>query len=139
MNKVTLVIMDGVGITKEEYGNAVMKANTPNLDKLMSKYPNTLINAHGTYVGLSSNSDMGNSEVGHNAMGCGQVYSQGAKLVNEAIESVIPDVDYELDESGWYAKDTVTLEGEDLEVFNKLYNMLDEIEDVTDIYHNVNL
>ena len=87
MNKVTLVIMDGVGITKEEYGNAVMKANTPNLDKLMSKYPNTLINAHGTYVGLSSNSDMGNSEVGHNAMGCGQVYSQGAKLVNEAIES----------------------------------------------------
>ncbi len=57
----------------------------------------------------------------------------------EAIESVIPDVDYELDESGWYAKDTVTLEGEDLEVFNKLYNMLDEIEDVTDIYHNVNL
>ncbi len=57
----------------------------------------------------------------------------------EVIESVIPDVDYELDESGWYAKDTVTLEGEDLEVFNKLYNMLDEIEDVTDIYHNVNL
>ena len=57
----------------------------------------------------------------------------------EVIESVIPDVDYELDESGWYAKDTITLEGEDLEVFNKLYNMLDEIEDVTDIYHNVNL
>ena len=57
----------------------------------------------------------------------------------EVIESVIPDVDYELDESGWYSKDTITLEGEDLEVFNKLYNMLDEIEDVTDIYHNVNL
>lgn len=57
----------------------------------------------------------------------------------EIIESIVPDVDYEIDESGWYAKDTVTLEGEDLEIFNKLYNLLDDIEDVTDIYHNVNL
>ncbi len=57
----------------------------------------------------------------------------------EVIESIIPDVDYEVDESGWYAKDMVTLEGEDLEVFNKLYGLLDDIEDVTDIYHNVEL
>lgn len=57
----------------------------------------------------------------------------------DVIESVIPDVDFEVDESGWYAKDLITLEGEDLEVFNKLYNMLDDIDDVTDIYHNVNL
>ncbi|HAB67482.1 MAG TPA: YebC/PmpR family DNA-binding transcriptional regulator [Firmicutes bacterium] len=57
----------------------------------------------------------------------------------EVIESIIPDVDYEVDENGWYAKDMITLEGEDLELFNKLYDMLDEIDDVTDIYHNVNL
>ena len=87
MNKVTLVVMDGIGITNEKYGNAVANANTPNLDKLMSDYPHTLINAHGTYVGLPTDSDMGNSEVGHNAIGCGQIYSQGAKLVDEAINS----------------------------------------------------
>lgn len=88
MNKqIVLVIMDGVGISKKSYGNALLNANTPNLDNLMKNYPNTLIHAHGTYVGLPSDSDMGNSEVGHNAMGCGQIYSQGAKLVNEAIET----------------------------------------------------
>ena len=57
----------------------------------------------------------------------------------EVIESIIPDVDYEVDESGWYAKDMVTLEGEDLELFNKLYSLLDEVDDVIDIYHNVNI
>ena len=57
----------------------------------------------------------------------------------EVIESVIPDVDYEVDESGWYAKDMITLEGEDLELFNRLYGLLDDVDDVTDIYHNVNL
>ena len=57
----------------------------------------------------------------------------------EIIESIIPGVDYEVDESGWYAKDMVTLEGEDLELFNRLYSLLDDVDDVTDIYHNVNL
>lgn len=57
----------------------------------------------------------------------------------EIIEAIIPDVDYELDETGWYAKDMVTLSGEDLELFNKLYDMLNEIDDVTDIYHNVEM
>ena len=85
--KVVLVIMDGVGYSDSIVGNAVKNANTPTLELLISKYPHTLINAHGTYVGLPSNEDMGNSEVGHNALGCGQIYSQGAKLVNEAIES----------------------------------------------------
>ena len=65
-------------------------------------------------------------------------YEDGSK-VKDVIESIIPDVDYEVDENGWYAKDMITLEGEDLETFNKLYNMLDEIDDVTDIYTNVNL
>ena len=85
--QVVLVVMDGVGISDEEFGNAVLNANTPNLDKLLKKYPNTLIHAHGSYVGLPSDEDMGNSEVGHNALGCGQIYSQGAKLVQESIES----------------------------------------------------
>lgn len=87
MRKVALVIMDGVGITKDTYGNAFLNANTPNLDYLMNNYPNIQLKAHGTAVGLPSDDDMGNSEVGHNALGCGQIYSQGAKLVNESINN----------------------------------------------------
>ena len=84
---VVLVVMDGVGLSDKEFGNAVKNAYTPHLDKLMSTCPNTAIRAHGLLVGLPSDGDMGNSEVGHNALGCGQIYSQGAKLVNESIES----------------------------------------------------
>ncbi len=58
--------------------------------------------------------------------------------VKDVLEKLIPDVTYELDEEGMYPKDKVTLENEDLETFQKLYKMLDEIEDVTEIYHNVN-
>ncbi|MFR0978003.1 MAG: 2,3-bisphosphoglycerate-independent phosphoglycerate mutase, partial [Holdemania filiformis] len=82
-----LVVMDGVGLTDKDNGNAVKRAYTPNLDALMATCPNTKIKAHGTAVGLPSDADMGNSEVGHNALGCGQIYSQGAKLVNESIET----------------------------------------------------
>ena len=57
------------------------------LDKLMATCPMTWLKAHGTAVGLPTDDDMGNSEVGHNALGCGQIYSQGAKLVQESIES----------------------------------------------------
>lgn len=57
----------------------------------------------------------------------------------DIIEKVIPDVSYEVDESGWYAKDLIKLTGEDLDLFNRLYDLLDEIDDVTDIYHNVDL
>ena len=57
----------------------------------------------------------------------------------DVIESVIPSATYEIDEEGMYAKDKITLDGEDLETFQKLYKMLDEIDDVTDNYHNVNL
>ncbi len=88
MNKpVVLVVMDGVGINPSDYGNAVKNAYTPTLDKLFSTCPYTEIKAHGVAVGLPTDGDMGNSEVGHNALGCGQIYSQGAKLVNESIES----------------------------------------------------
>ena len=84
---VVLVVMDGIGISEKTEGNAVKNAYTPNLDYLMSNCEHTAIKAHGTAVGLPSDGDMGNSEVGHNAIGCGQVYSQGAKLVNESIET----------------------------------------------------
>ena len=84
---VVLVVMDGVGETPSELGNMVKKATTPTLDKLKAEDAFRIIKAHGTAVGLPSDDDMGNSEVGHNALGCGQIYSQGAKLVNESIES----------------------------------------------------
>ena len=89
MNKkpVVLVVMDGVGKTDKDLGNMVMHAYTPTLDEMMRTCPNNTIQAHGTAVGLPSDEDMGNSEVGHNALGCGQIYAQGAKLVNESIES----------------------------------------------------
>ncbi len=85
--KVVLVIMDGVGFSQTGLGDAVTAANTPVLDELLKTCPNTKLKAHGSAVGLPSDDDMGNSEVGHNALGCGQIYSQGAKLVNESIES----------------------------------------------------
>ena len=84
---VVLVIMDGVGIGKYKEGDAVLDSNTPFLHKLMETMPMTTLKAHGTAVGLPSDADMGNSEVGHNAMGCGRVFSQGAMLVSEAIGS----------------------------------------------------
>ena len=83
---IVLVIMDGVGKGDGGSGDAVAVAKTPTLDKLLATCPHTYLKAHGTAVGLPSDEDMGNSEVGHNALGCGQVYSQGAKLVGESIE-----------------------------------------------------
>lgn len=84
---ILLVVMDGIGFSKTGLGDAVSLANTPTLDMLLKECPNTRLKAHGDAVGLPSDDDMGNSEVGHNALGCGQIYSQGAKLVNESIES----------------------------------------------------
>ncbi|MCL2637805.1 MAG: 2,3-bisphosphoglycerate-independent phosphoglycerate mutase [Oscillospiraceae bacterium] len=84
---ILLVVMDGIGFSETGVGDAVTMAHTPVLDKLLAESPNTRLKAHGEAVGLPGDDDMGNSEVGHNALGCGQVYSQGAKLVNEAIES----------------------------------------------------
>ena len=84
---VVTIVMDGVGLTEANAGNAVALAYTPTLDMLMEKYPMFRLRAHGTAVGLPSDDDMGNSEVGHNALGSGQVFSQGAKLVSESIES----------------------------------------------------
>ncbi|MBQ9501980.1 MAG: 2,3-bisphosphoglycerate-independent phosphoglycerate mutase [Lentisphaeria bacterium] len=84
---VVLAILDGVGFGKYADGDAVKQAHTPVLDGLMATCPCTKLKAHGTAVGMPSDADMGNSEVGHNAIGCGRVFSQGAKLVEEAVKS----------------------------------------------------
>jgi 2,3-bisphosphoglycerate-independent phosphoglycerate mutase len=84
---VVLVVMDGVGIGQYEEGDAVRSALTPTLDWLQANALYTQLKAHGTAVGLPSDEDMGNSEVGHNAIGSGRVVAQGARLVNEAIAS----------------------------------------------------
>ena len=84
---VVTIVMDGVGIAPDGPGNAVKNAYTPHLDRLMANYPMVSLRAHGTAVGLPSDDDMGNSEVGHNALGAGQVFAQGAKLVSNSIES----------------------------------------------------
>ena len=81
------IVMDGVGIAPDNGANAIAKAHTPTLDYLMANYPTLKIKAHGTAVGLPSDDDMGNSEVGHNALGSGQVFAQGAKLVSQSIET----------------------------------------------------
>ena len=81
------IVMDGVGLAPDNGANAVRAAHTPTLDRLMKDYPMVPLRAHGTAVGLPSDDDMGNSEVGHNALGAGQVFAQGAKLVSHSIES----------------------------------------------------
>ena len=82
---VVVIVMDGYGIPKHEVGSAIDAARKPTLDRLFAQYPNITLRAHGTAVGMPSDDDMGNSEVGHNAIGAGQVYAQGAALVANAI------------------------------------------------------
>ena len=82
-----LIIMDGIGIGKQDESNAVYLARTPHLDRLFQSKLYTQLRAHGTAVGLPTDKDMGNSEVGHKALGAGRIFDQGARLVNEAIET----------------------------------------------------
>jgi 2,3-bisphosphoglycerate-independent phosphoglycerate mutase len=85
--RVLVVVMDGVGVRQERFGNAVHLAWTPAMDWLKHRGLYTTLRAHGTAVGLPSDNDIGNSEVGHNAFGAGRIFDQGAKLVNSAIAS----------------------------------------------------
>jgi len=84
---VVLVIMDGIGLGPDDASNGVFMAYTPLLDHLLAENMLTPLKAHGLAVGLPSDDDMGNSEVGHNALGAGRIFAQGAKLVNDAIAS----------------------------------------------------
>ncbi|KAL4419791.1 hypothetical protein ABPG75_006889 [Micractinium tetrahymenae] len=83
-----VIVLDGLGESKynDEY-NAVHMAQTPTLDALKAVGPRhyRTLKAHGTSVGLPSDADMGNSEVGHNALGAGQIVDQGAKCVDKAL------------------------------------------------------
>lgn len=81
---VICVVMDGVGLGDGGAGDAVAAARTPHLDALRALQPAQL-RAHGVAVGMPSDGDMGNSEVGHNALGAGRIYDQGAKLVADAV------------------------------------------------------
>ncbi len=84
---VVLAILDGVGIGAGDEADAVKIAATPTMDRLWVPGVRGALRAHGTAVGLPSDDDMGNSEVGHNALGAGRVVQQGALLVNRAIAS----------------------------------------------------
>jgi 2,3-bisphosphoglycerate-independent phosphoglycerate mutase len=84
---VVLVVMDGVGRGAGDEADAVAIASTPTLDRLWVPGVRAELRAHGKAVGLPSDDDMGNSEVGHNALGAGKVYAQGALLVGRAITS----------------------------------------------------
>lgn len=84
---VVLCILDGVGIGRHDAGDAVSRAAMPTLRGLLARCPNRSLKAHGAAVGLPSEEDMGNSEVGHNALGAGRVYEQGASLVDAALAS----------------------------------------------------
>ncbi len=84
---VVTIIMDGVGIGAQDESDGVYIANTPVLDELFQEPLMVRLKAHGKAVGLPSDGDMGNSEVGHNALGSGRVFAQGAQLVNEALAS----------------------------------------------------
>jgi 2,3-bisphosphoglycerate-independent phosphoglycerate mutase len=86
--KILTIVMDGIGYKdpiQKSPENAIHAANTPYLNQLFSSKLFRTIKAHGRAVGLPSDDDMGNSEVGHNALGAGRVFDQGAKLVNAAI------------------------------------------------------
>jgi 2,3-bisphosphoglycerate-independent phosphoglycerate mutase len=80
-----LVILDGIGLGARDESDGVFVSHTPVLDALLQEPFMMRLKAHGRAVGLPSDEDMGNSEVGHNALGAGRIFNQGAKLVNEAI------------------------------------------------------
>jgi 2,3-bisphosphoglycerate-independent phosphoglycerate mutase len=82
---VVVAILDGVGVGARDEADAVFLARTPHLDRLWSGPLHTTLRAHGRAVGMPSDADMGNSEVGHNALGSGRIYDQGAKLVAHAV------------------------------------------------------
>ena len=84
---VLVIVADGVGVAPAGPSNAVTEASTPTLDLLTASELYTELAAHGPAVGLPTDDDMGNSEVGHNALGAGRIFAQGAKLVNKALAS----------------------------------------------------
>ena len=83
---VVLVVMDGVGLSDNEKYNAVTQAHLETLHSLMEKYPTAKLGAAGEYVGIPKG-DMGNSEVGHNAMGAGEIVLQRSAAVENDVNT----------------------------------------------------
>ena len=83
---VVLVVMDGVGLSDNEKYNAVKQAHLETLHSLMEKYPTAKLGAAGEYVGIPKG-DMGNSEVGHNAMGAGEIVLQRSAAVENDVNT----------------------------------------------------
>jgi 2,3-bisphosphoglycerate-independent phosphoglycerate mutase len=79
-----LVIIDGFGVAPDSKGNAITQANTPRFDRFIRTYPTMTLRASGAEVGLSWG-EMGNSEVGHLAIGAGRVYYQMFPRINRSI------------------------------------------------------
>ncbi|MBE6149106.1 MAG: 2,3-bisphosphoglycerate-independent phosphoglycerate mutase [Firmicutes bacterium] len=86
MRPLLLCILDGVGINNNLKGNAYKLANTPNLDNLFNMYPNSMLEASGTEVGLPEG-QMGNSEVGHSNIGAGRIVYQAIQKINNEIDN----------------------------------------------------
>lgn len=83
---VTLIILDGFGLRKDKFGNAILSAGTPNLDKLIKLYPSSSLRASGNAVGLPEG-QMGNSEVGHLTLGAGKVILQDLMKIDSEIKN----------------------------------------------------
>ncbi len=83
---VTLIILDGFGIRKDKFGNAIVAAGTPYLDKLKKRYSYTQLDASGEAVGLPQGI-MGNSEAGHLTLGTGRVNLQDLSLIDSEIKN----------------------------------------------------
>ncbi|KAL7102494.1 hypothetical protein ACP275_08G123800 [Erythranthe tilingii] len=86
---IAMIVLDGWGEAKPNQYNCIHVAETPTMDSLKNGAPDKwrLVKAHGKAVGLPTDDDMGNSEVGHNALGAGRIYAQGAKLVDSALDT----------------------------------------------------
>ena len=115
---VVLVVMDGVGWTDKDNGNAVMHAYKPQIEELMTKWPHTTIKASGVAVGLPSDADMGNSEVGHMNMGAGRiVYQELTRITKE-----INDGDFFKNQALLDGMENVKKNGSDLHLYGLLSN-----------------
>ena len=114
INKTVLCIIDGLGINKGEFGNAIKAADMKNLNNAIANFPYAEINASGLEVGLTDPKDAGNSEVGHNAIGSGQHIKQGLALLNDLIETG------EIFESDSWKELVKNAKGSKLNIFNKL-------------------
>ncbi|MDA3954436.1 MAG: 2,3-bisphosphoglycerate-independent phosphoglycerate mutase [Bacteroidales bacterium] len=83
--KVILLILDGWGIGNKSKSDVIYNANTPYIDSLYTKYPNSQLQTSGNNVGLPDG-QMGNSEVGHLNIGAGRVVYQDLVRINKAVE-----------------------------------------------------